>query len=92
MTPTTENPLHRLTPEQIEEIGREFDALHDEVFEDLGERDAAYIRGIIALHRRLVLMGRLELLASKNPFDARARARPRSPRPRSWRTWRSATT
>jgi linoleoyl-CoA desaturase len=68
MTPTTENPIHRLTPEQIEEIGREFDAIHDDVFEDLGERDAAYIRGIIQLHRRLVLMGRIELFASKNPF------------------------
>ncbi len=68
MTPTTENPIHRLTPEQIEEIGREFDAIHDEVYEDLGERDAAYIRGIIQLHRRLVLMGRIELFASKNPF------------------------
>jgi len=68
VTPTTENPLHRLTPEQIEEIGREFDAIHDEVFEDLGDRDAAYIRGIIGLHRRLVLMGRVELLAARNPL------------------------
>jgi len=68
MTPTIENPLHRLTPEQIEEIGEEFDAIHDEVYEDLGERDAAYIRGIIGLHRRLVLMGRIELLAARNPL------------------------
>ena len=67
MTPTTENPIHRLTPEQIEEIGKEFDVLHDEVFDDLGERDALYIRSMIALHRRLVLMGRLELFASRNP-------------------------
>jgi len=66
MTPTTENPLYRLTPEQIEEIGREFDALHDEVFDDLGERDAVYIRSMIALHRRLVLLGRLWLFGAKN--------------------------
>ena len=36
-----ENPLHRLTPEQIEEIGREFDELHEQVKADLGDRDAA---------------------------------------------------
>jgi hypothetical protein len=28
---TDENSLHRLTPEQIEEIGREFDELHEQV-------------------------------------------------------------
>ena len=39
--PPIESPLARLTPEQIEELGREFDAIHDEVFDDLGERDAA---------------------------------------------------
>ena len=60
-----ENPLHRLTPEQIEEIGREFDALHEAVKEDLGDRDARYIRSMIALQRRLALMGRLELIASR---------------------------
>jgi fatty acid desaturase len=58
-----ENPLHRLTPEQIEAIGREFDQLHEQVKDDLGERDARYIRSIIELHRRLGLMGRMELLA-----------------------------
>jgi NADPH-dependent stearoyl-CoA 9-desaturase len=60
-----ENPLHRLTAEQIEEIGKEFDALHDEVFEDLGERDAKYIHGIIDLHRRLALLGRVFLIGSR---------------------------
>src|SRR3954469_860911 len=54
-----ENPIHRLTEEQLEEIGREFDELHDQVRSDLGERDARYIRGIIDLHRRLGLLGRL---------------------------------
>jgi linoleoyl-CoA desaturase len=60
-----ENPLHRLTPEQIEAIGREFDALHEEVKSDLGERDAVYITSIIAMQRRLALLGRLELFASR---------------------------
>ncbi len=33
-------PLHRLTPDQIEQIGREFDELHEQVKADLGDRDA----------------------------------------------------
>src|SRR3954468_7285346 len=59
-----ENPLHKLTPEQLEAIGREFDELHEQVKDDLGERDAKYIRSIIDLHRRLGLLGRAELLAA----------------------------
>jgi linoleoyl-CoA desaturase len=60
-----ENPLHRLTPEQIEQIGREFDDLHEQVKADLGDRDARYIRSIIGLQRRLALLGRLLLIASR---------------------------
>ena len=60
-----ENPLHKLTPEQIEAIGKEFDALHEEVFEDLGDRDARYIRSMIELHRRLALLGRVLLVGSR---------------------------
>ena len=62
---TADNPLHRLTPEQIEEIGREFDELHEQVKADLGDRDAKYIRSIIGLQRRLALLGRAELVASR---------------------------
>ncbi len=60
-----DNPLHQLTPEQIEELGREFDALHQEVKDSLGERDATYIRSMIALQRRLALIGRVELFFSR---------------------------
>jgi NADPH-dependent stearoyl-CoA 9-desaturase len=60
-----DNPLHRLTPEQIEELGREFDELHEQVKADLGDRDARYIRSMIAMQRRLALMGRAELIASR---------------------------
>ena len=60
-----ESPLAKLTPEQIEELGREFDAIHDEVYADLGERDAKYIRNTIKLHRYLVLGARLMLLGSR---------------------------
>jgi fatty acid desaturase len=59
------NPLHRLTREQIEEIGREFQQIHDEVFADLGERDATYIRSLIQFHRRLAALSRIVLMASR---------------------------
>jgi linoleoyl-CoA desaturase len=60
-----QSPLTRLTPEQIEQLGREFDALHDEVYADLGERDSRYIRATIKLHRQLVLAARALLLGSR---------------------------
>jgi fatty acid desaturase len=60
-----ESPLARLTPEQIEQLGREFDAIHEEVFADLGDRDSRYIRSTIKLHRQLVLAARAMLLGSR---------------------------
>jgi fatty acid desaturase len=60
-----ETPLRHLTPEQVERLGREFDAIHDEVYADLGERDARYIRSVITLHRRLVLAARALLIGSR---------------------------
>jgi linoleoyl-CoA desaturase len=61
-----ENPLARLSPEQLDELGRELDAIHDEVYADLGERDARYIRATIKLHRQLVLGSRVLLLGSRH--------------------------
>jgi NADPH-dependent stearoyl-CoA 9-desaturase len=62
---TVESPLAHLSDEQIEAIGKEFDAIHDEVFNSLGDRDAHYIRTIIALHRQLALLSRGILLGSR---------------------------
>jgi NADPH-dependent stearoyl-CoA 9-desaturase len=59
------SPLARLTPEQIEQLGREFDAVHEQVFADLGDRDSRYIRSTIKLHRHLVLAARALLLGSR---------------------------
>jgi len=59
------SPLARLSSEQLEQLGREFDAIHDEVFADLGESDARYIRNTIKLHRHLVLGARVLLLRSR---------------------------
>ena len=55
----------RSRAEQIEQLGREFDAIHEEVYADLGERDARYIRSTIRLHRQLVLAARVLLLGSR---------------------------
>ncbi len=60
-----ESPLTRLSAEQLEQLGREFDAIHDDVFAELGEGDARYIRNTIRLHRQLVLASRLLLLGSR---------------------------
>ena len=68
MTPTEnliESPLAKLSEEEIEALGKEFDAIHDEVFNDLGERDAKYIKSMIEMHRRLVLMARASLVPSR---------------------------
>jgi linoleoyl-CoA desaturase len=63
--PEIQSPLKRLSPEQIEEIGEEFQKIHDEVFDSLGERDAKYIHSIIGLQRRLALLGRVELFGAR---------------------------
>ncbi|MDP9386048.1 MAG: acyl-CoA desaturase [Actinomycetota bacterium] len=60
-----ESPLARLSDDQVEELGREFDAIHDEVFAELGDRDRRYITSMIEMHRRLVVAGRILLFASR---------------------------
>jgi NADPH-dependent stearoyl-CoA 9-desaturase len=60
-----ENPLARLTTEQIEQLGKEFDAIHDDVYAELGDRDARYIRSTIKLHRELVLAARAMLAGAR---------------------------
>ncbi len=64
--PEIANPLNSLSPEQIEAIGKEFDAIHDQVFDELGERDSKYIRSMIDMHRRMALLGRLMLVGSRH--------------------------
>jgi NADPH-dependent stearoyl-CoA 9-desaturase len=48
----------QMTLEQIEQLGRELDALRNRVIADLGERDARYIRQVIKAQRGLELSGR----------------------------------
>jgi fatty acid desaturase len=65
-TSVIESPLARLTDEQIEQLGKEFDAIHDEVYDDLGDRDRRYIVSMIEMHRRLAVLGRVLLLFSRH--------------------------
>ncbi len=64
-TTETESPLAHLTPQQIDELEAEFNAIHDEVFSELGDRDRKYIESMIEMHRRLGVMGRALLVASR---------------------------
>ena len=85
------SPIAHLTPEQIEELGRELDEIRASVMDSLGEKDAQYIRRMIKAQRYLEIGGRAALFFSGNPSPG-SPARPRSARRRSSTTWRSGTT
>lgn len=61
------NPIAHLSPDDIEAIGAELDALRDEVMGSRGEADARYIRGVIRAQRTLDMVSRVILLFSKFP-------------------------
>ncbi len=59
------NQVSHLSPADVEAIGRELDALRQSVLDSRGERDAAYIRRVIDVQRKLELAGRVILLGSR---------------------------
>jgi fatty acid desaturase len=59
------SPLAHLSSDQLDELARELDEIRDRVFSDLGERDRRYIESMIAMQRRLAVMGRVLLLAAR---------------------------
>ncbi|MDT5213004.1 MAG: NADPH-dependent stearoyl-CoA 9-desaturase [Mycobacterium sp.] len=61
------DPTAHLTDEDVENIGRELDAIRAELVADRGERDAAYIRKVIDGQRKLELSSRAVLLFSLFP-------------------------
>jgi NADPH-dependent stearoyl-CoA 9-desaturase len=61
------DPTAHLTDEDVENIGRELDAIRAELVADRGERDAAYIRKLIDGQRKLELSSRAVLLFSLFP-------------------------
>jgi linoleoyl-CoA desaturase len=67
ITKKPENPTAHLTPEDIEQIGIELDAIRQDVIDSRGERDAAYIRKVVDVQRRLELGSRAVLLFSSLP-------------------------
>jgi len=67
ITKKPENPIAHLTPEDIEQIGIELDAIRQEVLDARGASDAAYIRKVIRTQRQLELGSRAVLLASVFP-------------------------
>jgi linoleoyl-CoA desaturase len=62
-----DNPIAHLSPADIEDLGRELDAIRRQVLASRGERDAAYIRRVIEVQRELELGSRIVLLASILP-------------------------
>lgn len=59
--------FRHLSAAQVEEFGRELDAIRTRVMADLGERDANYIRGILKIQRRAEVAGRALLFAGILP-------------------------
>ena len=55
-------PTH-LSEAQIDEFGREMDAIYDEVMASRGERDRQYILKVIRTQRSLAVIGRFVIYA-----------------------------
>ncbi|WP_006241964.1 fatty acid desaturase family protein [Mycolicibacterium tusciae] len=66
MTTTVESPLARLGEQELEKLAKEFDAIHDDVFAELGDRDRQYIKTVISVQRQIVVVGRVLLLGSRS--------------------------
>ena len=62
-----DNPIAHLTPEDIEQIGIELDAIRQDVIDSRGAADAAYIRKVIGTQRKLEVGSRAVLLFSIFP-------------------------
>ncbi|MEP7739800.1 MULTISPECIES: acyl-CoA desaturase [Nocardioides] len=67
ITRKPENPIAHLSDADIEEIGARLDAIRQEVVDTRGADDAAYIRKVIDVQRKLELGSRAVLLASVFP-------------------------
>src|SRR5260370_21194950 len=52
-------------PDPLETLAGELDGIRDAVLADLGQRDRAYITGVIVAHRRIELAGRVLLLGAR---------------------------
>ncbi|MCW2867264.1 MAG: acyl-CoA desaturase, partial [Marmoricola sp.] len=57
-TAETEGAKVRLTAEQLEQFGKELDTIRQRVIAELGEEDAAYIRGVVKKQKQFEVAGR----------------------------------
>ncbi|QYJ05823.1 acyl-CoA desaturase [Nocardioides panacisoli] len=67
MTNKPVDPTAHLTPEQVEQLGAELDAIRQDIIDQRGESDAAYIRRMVTVQRNLELGSRAVLLFSVLP-------------------------
>ncbi len=67
ITKKAENPMDRLSEADVEQIGLELDAIRQDVLDARGEKDAAYIRKVVDVQRKLELGSRAVLLGSALP-------------------------
>jgi linoleoyl-CoA desaturase len=63
------NPTAHLTRDQVDEIGRQLDALREEVLDDLGSEDAEHIRSMVRLARASAITGRTLLMFGWSPVS-----------------------
>ena len=63
----TVSPIDHLSAEDVENLGKELDAIRQQVLDTRGERDAAYIRRVITAQRTLEASSRIVLLFSLLP-------------------------
>ncbi|MGH9273932.1 MAG: fatty acid desaturase family protein, partial [Acidimicrobiales bacterium] len=61
LAPLTTAERYGLSPEQLDQIGRELDAIRERVLADRGDADVAYLRRIIRWQRGLAATGRASL-------------------------------
>ena len=61
-----------LTEEDVEQLGRELDAIRAEIEESRGDNDAAYINRVITVQRWLAAAARIGMIVSA-PLDAKVR-------------------
>jgi fatty acid desaturase len=61
LAPRTTAERYGLSPEQLDQIGRELDAIRERVLADRGEADVVYLRRVIRWQRGLAAAGRASL-------------------------------
>src|SRR3954463_5278446 len=59
------SPVRHLSSADVEAIGHELETIRQSVLDDRGAADAAYIRRVIDVQRKLELSGRVLLLGSR---------------------------